>query len=73
MQRVSDTKITIINCFAEISRLGAWNPLEQEEDTQRNYLWALRDLLAEADQLNEKQIAEGMRYLKRSGENASNA
>lgn len=45
--------------------------LEQEEDTQRNYLWALRDLLAEADQINEKQLAEGMRYLKRSG-NAAN-
>ena len=38
---------------------------EQEEGTQRNYLWALRDLLTEANELNEKHLAKGMRYLKR--------
>ena len=30
--------------------------IEQEEDTQRHYLWAIRDLLTEAYLLNEKLI-----------------
>ena len=41
--------------------------LEQDESTQRNYLWALRDLLTDADQLNEQQISKWMRHIHRFG------
>ena len=38
--------------------------LEQNETTQYNYLWALRDLLKDADQLNEQQLADWLGRLK---------
>ena len=38
--------------------------LEQDESTQYNYLWALRDLLRDADQLNEQQLSHWMGHLK---------
>ena len=36
---------------------------EQEEDIQRNYLWVIRDLLTEAEQLNQ-QLLDEMQDLK---------
>ena len=41
--------------------------LEQDEATQRNYLWALRDLLTDANQINEKQLSQWMRHIHRFG------
>jgi hypothetical protein len=38
--------------------------LAQDETTQHNYLWALRDLLKDADQLNEQQLSDWMGRLK---------
>ena len=38
--------------------------LEQDEITQYNYLWALRDLLKDADELNEQQLSDWMGHLK---------
>ncbi len=37
---------------------------EQDEATQRNHLWALRDLLTDAAQLNENQIMKWMRHIR---------
>ena len=39
------------------------NFLEQSATTQYNYLWTLRDLLRDADQLNEQQLANWMEHL----------
>jgi hypothetical protein len=58
-------KIAGLLCKAEaLAEIGLSNGfLEQKEDTQRNYFWALRDLLTEANALNEKYLAEEMRCL----------
>ena len=40
---------------------------EQDEAIQRNYLWALRDLLTDANQINEKQLSQWMRHIHRFG------
>jgi len=52
--------------LAEIALTNGF--FEQDEAIQRNYLWALRDLLTDATQLNENQIMEWMRHLKHFGD-----
>jgi len=41
--------------------------LDQPETIQRNYLWALRDLLSDAVQLSDEQIKEWMRHVRQFG------
>ena len=53
--------------LAEVAMGGHF--LEQDATTQYNYLWALRDLLKDADQLNEQQLASWMEHL---GDNKDN-
>ena len=52
--------------LAEVACLNGF--FEQDEAIQRNYLWAIRDLLTDATQLNEYLLMEWMRHLKHFGE-----
>ena len=36
---------------------------EYDEETQHNYLWTVRDLLIDAEELNEQQISDCFKYL----------
>lgn len=38
--------------------------LDQDETVQRRFLWTIRDLLTDAEQLNEQQISDWMEHLK---------
>ncbi len=52
--------------LAEVAMTNGF--LDQSETTQRNYLWALRDLLTDAEELNEQQITKWMQHLKHFGD-----
>jgi hypothetical protein len=48
--------------LAEVAMTNGF--LDQSEDTQRHYVWALRDLLTDAEQLNQRLLVKWMHHLK---------